>query len=248
MFFINQSIFYLYSFHSVRIMKKIFISDFDGTITQRDVIESIMDKFALPYWKKIHDDLINGIIDKNLKHNKKWDEISGYKTKSILSIPIEKGNKKLGILELINKEPYFTKEDEEKIKLIVKFIGIALDNAINIVKMIQKQEEEKTIIENIAEAIVITDTEMKIIEVNSSFMEMIGFRYSFEQIKNEYIYKILNEIAQEIKEKTNKLKENWISSEITYELLRIKILPVITKEFNEEKLKKIVYIFKYPKG
>jgi len=187
-------------------------------------------------------------IDNNLKHNKKWDEITGYKTISILAVPIKKGNKKLGVLELINKKPFFTKEDEEKIKLIVKFIGIALDNAINIMKMVQKQEEERRIIENIAEAVVITDTEMKIIEVNSSFMEMIGFRYTFQQVKNDYLYKILSEISEEIIDKTNKVKENGISFEIISELIKIKIFPVIIKEFNEEKLKKLVYIFKYPKG
>ncbi len=44
-------------------MSTIFFSDFDGTITERDVIESIMSHFAPPEWKKIHNSLMEGNLD-----------------------------------------------------------------------------------------------------------------------------------------------------------------------------------------
>ncbi len=198
--------------------------------------------------KDVYDEAELKNIDENINHDKKWDKLTGYRTKSILAIPINRGEKKLGVLELINKEPYFSKDDEEKAKLIAKFIGIALDNAIVSSKMLQKQKEEKTIIENIAEAVAITDLEMKILEVNSSFMEMVGFRYSFDEIEGNFLHKVLKELSQNLQEKTDKVKNHWIPEEIISELIKVKILPVITKEFNEEKLKKLVYIFKYPKG
>jgi len=44
-------------------MRKVFLSDFDGTITEKDVIESIMKNFAPYRWKEIYNNLINGIID-----------------------------------------------------------------------------------------------------------------------------------------------------------------------------------------
>ncbi|MBK3332056.1 MtnX-like HAD-IB family phosphatase [Persephonella atlantica] len=44
-------------------VKAIFFSDFDGTVTKKDVIESIMSYFAPPHWKNIHNSLIRGKLD-----------------------------------------------------------------------------------------------------------------------------------------------------------------------------------------
>ncbi|WP_297455673.1 MtnX-like HAD-IB family phosphatase [Persephonella sp.] len=44
-------------------MSAVFFSDFDGTITERDVIDAIMAEFAPPEYKKIQDDLYLGKID-----------------------------------------------------------------------------------------------------------------------------------------------------------------------------------------
>ncbi|MDQ7055272.1 MAG: hypothetical protein Q9M89_01690 [Persephonella sp.] len=44
-------------------MKAVFFSDFDGTITKKDVIESIMYHFAPPRWKNIHSSLVKGKLD-----------------------------------------------------------------------------------------------------------------------------------------------------------------------------------------
>ncbi len=187
-------------------------------------------------------------IDPQLKHDKSWDVKTGYKTKSILAIPIKRGSQKLGVLELINKEPYFTKEDEEKLKEVSKFIAIAIENALNISKIMQKQKEEKVIIENIAEAVAITDLNLNLIEINASFMEMIGYRYSLDEIKNYSLSYILEEFKDTLEEKARIVKEKYIPTEINLELIKIKITPVIVSEFGEEKLKKLVFIFKYPKG
>lgn len=44
-------------------MKAILFPDFNGTITQKDLIESIINHFAPPHWKTIHKQLIAGDID-----------------------------------------------------------------------------------------------------------------------------------------------------------------------------------------
>ncbi|SNZ07984.1 2-hydroxy-3-keto-5-methylthiopentenyl-1-phosphatephosphatase [Persephonella hydrogeniphila] len=44
-------------------MNAVFFSDFDGTITEKDVIESIMEQFAPPEWRKIHNSLMEGVLD-----------------------------------------------------------------------------------------------------------------------------------------------------------------------------------------
>ena len=58
--------------------------------------------------KDVYDEKELKNIDPQLEHDKSWDKKTGYRTKSILAVPIKKGNQKLGVLELINKEPFFT--------------------------------------------------------------------------------------------------------------------------------------------
>lgn len=187
-------------------------------------------------------------IDPYLSHDKTWDKKYKYKTKSILAVPILKGEKALGVLEVINKEPYFTQKDEELIKLIIKFIALSVDNSLNIYKLYQKTEEEKIIIENISESVAITDQNFKIVDVNTSFLEMLGYRYDYEDIKGMMIEDILGEIGSIIKENSDKIKNGYLPVDLNFEFIKIKIIPIFLEQFGEEKLNKIIFIFKYPKG
>lgn len=65
-------------------MTTVFFSDFDGTITEKDVIESIMEEFAPAEWKTIHNDLINGIIDIDVGIRKMFNLIPSDKKEEII--------------------------------------------------------------------------------------------------------------------------------------------------------------------
>jgi 2-hydroxy-3-keto-5-methylthiopentenyl-1-phosphate phosphatase len=70
-------------------LKKVFLSDFDGTITKKDVIDSIMEKFAPPEWKEIHNNLINGIIDIDVGIEKMFKLLPSSKKDDILNWVLE---------------------------------------------------------------------------------------------------------------------------------------------------------------
>jgi diguanylate cyclase (GGDEF)-like protein len=59
------------------------------------------------------------------------DQFTGFKTKSILCIPLASRGKLLGVIEIINKinDLPFTKDDLQKIETYIKFASIALENA-----------------------------------------------------------------------------------------------------------------------
>lgn len=198
--------------------------------------------------KDVYDEEELKKIDPSLSHDKSWDKKYDYRTKSILSVPILKGENVLGVLEVINKDPYFSEEDEELIKLVIKFIALSVDNSLNIYNLHQKTEEEKIIIENISESVAITDHNFKIVDVNTSFLEMIGYRYDYEHIKGMMIEEILSEVGSVIKEISDKIKSSYLPIDLNFEFIKIKIIPVFLKKFGEEKLNKIIFIFKYPKG
>ena len=66
----------------------------------------------------------------NLKFDQRWDKQSGFRTKSVLAVPIVFEKYLLGVLQLINKRhgPLFTSLDEDAAEEIARILGIAFYN------------------------------------------------------------------------------------------------------------------------
>src|SRR5437762_4177579 len=66
----------------------------------------------------------------NLKFDQRWDKQSGFRTKSVLAVPIVFEKYLLGVLQLINKRhgPIFTALDEDGAEEIARILGIAFYN------------------------------------------------------------------------------------------------------------------------
>jgi type II secretory ATPase GspE/PulE/Tfp pilus assembly ATPase PilB-like protein/putative methionine-R-sulfoxide reductase with GAF domain len=70
-------------------------------------------------------------LDPKLKFDEQWDQVTGFKTKQILSGPILYNGKYLkGVLEVVNKigAERFSKEDEKYLGEICKVLGLAFNN------------------------------------------------------------------------------------------------------------------------
>src|SRR5579872_2311611 len=66
----------------------------------------------------------------NLKFDIRWDKQSGFRTKSVLAVPIVFEKYLLGVLQLINKRhgTVFTSQDEDGAEEIARILGIAFYN------------------------------------------------------------------------------------------------------------------------
>ncbi|HXG57665.1 MAG TPA: ATPase, T2SS/T4P/T4SS family [Thermoanaerobaculia bacterium] len=66
----------------------------------------------------------------NLKFDIRWDKQSGFRTKSVLAVPVMFEKYLLGVLQLINKRhgPQFTAQDEDAAEEIARILGIAFYN------------------------------------------------------------------------------------------------------------------------
>src|SRR6266704_5783688 len=66
----------------------------------------------------------------NLRFDQRWDKQSGFRTKSVLAVPIVFEKYLLGVLQLINKRPgpVFTALDEDGAEEIARILGIAFYN------------------------------------------------------------------------------------------------------------------------
>ncbi len=115
--------------------------------TQNDSIDLPFKEFSMPLDEKsiagyvgVHKTILN-IEDayeisseSPYKFNKEFDKFSGYRTKSMITIPLlNKKNDLIGIVQLINKksEPYyFTKNDEIICHSLSGIIGVSLENSL----------------------------------------------------------------------------------------------------------------------
>jgi type II secretory ATPase GspE/PulE/Tfp pilus assembly ATPase PilB-like protein/GAF domain-containing protein len=66
----------------------------------------------------------------NLRFDQRWDKQTGFKTKSVLAVPISFEKYLLGVLQLINKRhgTAFTAQDDEAASEIARILGIAFYN------------------------------------------------------------------------------------------------------------------------
>jgi type II secretory ATPase GspE/PulE/Tfp pilus assembly ATPase PilB-like protein len=66
----------------------------------------------------------------NLRFDQRWDKQTGFRTKSVLAVPIGFEKYLLGVLQLINRRhgPVFTGQDEDTAEEIARILGIAFYN------------------------------------------------------------------------------------------------------------------------
>ncbi|WP_456400112.1 GAF domain-containing protein [Persephonella sp.] len=186
-------------------------------------------------------------IDPDLKYHNPWLSIEGIETRSMLSVPIIKDGDILGVFQAINKNPYFNEDDEKVLRKISPIISIALDNVIKHSRMKIAQNIEKTILENISEAVVLIDNENKIVTFNSQFGEMTGYRFSRDDAKNKKIDEILPIVKTHI-DKINFVRDYNIPEEIALDLIRIRIVPIKWECFLEGERNYVGLIFHFPHG
>ncbi len=171
--------------------------------------------------------------------------ISGqtFEMEDVYCLPLTDKDESIGVLCLKGKEI-----PKKEIKQILPLLSKAFKNALEFFHLKVNQNEEKVVIENISEAVAITDTDLNIKDVNASFMEMIGFRIPIVEVLKSNLLDLMPEFEKPFLEKVDKVKENLLPEEITLELIKVKISPVIVDILGERQLKNLVFIFKYPKG
>ncbi len=197
--------------------------------------------------KNVHDFDELYRIDRQLRYHSPWLYIPEVKTESMISVPITKDGKILGVFQAINKKGGFTKEDEKKLKKLVPLIAIALDRALSLNQLEMLRSIERTILDNVMEGIALIDLNFRIKEVNSSFIEMLGFRFSENELKNRNIFELIPSLKY-YEKNFNFVIDNNISEEIPMEIIRIKVIPINWECLHRKDIKYLALIFNFPRG
>ena len=112
-------------------------------------------------------------VDK--RFNKDVDKKTGYRTKTILCMPIKNFNQEIiGVFQVLNKfDEYFTPDDEDLLVAIASSAGISLENAQLFEKQRRLLEEQKIVLDSFIETLATSiDARDKITSGHSSRVKM----------------------------------------------------------------------------
>ncbi|WP_456384367.1 GAF domain-containing protein [Persephonella sp.] len=197
--------------------------------------------------KDVHDFDELYSIDRELRYHSPWLYIPDVETSSMISVPIKKDGRLLGVFQAINKKGGFTEEDEKKLKKLSPLIAIAIDRALSLNQLEMVRSVEKTILDNVMEGVALVDLNLNVKEVNSSFLEMLGYRFSEDELKGRSLYDIIPNL-KEYERKINFLIENDLSEEFPLEIMRVKVVPIKWECLHKKGIKYLAFIFSFPRG
>jgi hypothetical protein len=182
-------------------------------------------------------------IDPDLVFDKSWDEKSGYRTRSVLVIPIPGKTKGqlVGVFQALNKPGGFSADDLAAMQDLVYLLGMAIQNAL----LYQAIEEEKKlreyIINDIEEGICILNPSKQILSANYFLEVMSGRQYTLDQMEGKPFFDLFPSLAEtQLEEKMDEVLRDGFSKTALLAVLAVKIVPYLDDLAN---VKKLILIF-----
>ncbi|QKD81255.1 GAF domain-containing protein [Thermoleptolyngbya sichuanensis A183] len=104
------------------------------------------------------------------------DRQTGYKTRTILSMPVfNSAGKLIGVTQLINKyQGSFTRSDEEFMQAFNTQAGIALENAQLFERVLLEKQYQKDILQSLSNAVISTDLQGNVVTINDAALALLG--------------------------------------------------------------------------
>ncbi len=180
-------------------------------------------------------------VDSGLCFDRRWDEKSGYRTRSVLAIPVKAKGEVVGVFQALNKPDGFSEQDVSMMEQLAFLLGIAVNNALSYQTIEEEKKLREYIIDDIEEGICILDTKKRIISANKFLEVMSGMRYSTDAMVGEYFLELFPNIDNtQLEEKVNESISYGFKMAALLEVLEVKIIPYLDEK---GKVKKLILIF-----
>ncbi|HCG77309.1 MAG: hypothetical protein CO162_04200 [bacterium (Candidatus Ratteibacteria) CG_4_9_14_3_um_filter_41_21] len=161
------------------------------------------------------------------------DQEIGFKTRSLICVPLKVKSEIIGALQVINKESEdkkFNQGDVELLEEIANHAALAIKNAQLYEEVKNWREFNEAIIENINEAVFVVDRGLKVIVGNRSLEEMSGGLYTKEYLKGRnareiFPYLNLEPVYREVFQSGRSFQQSGAGGR----LLNFKFIPRKTK-------------------
>ncbi len=137
-------------------------------------------------------------VDRDLSFDRRWDTASGYRTHSVLVVPVPMRSKDsiIGVFQALNKEGGFSGQDVELMEQLAYLLGIAVTNALLYQAIEDERRLREYIIDDIGEGICIINTKKEIISANRFIEVMSGLRYSADEMVEKDLFDVFPQFAE----------------------------------------------------
>lgn len=182
-------------------------------------------------------------VDPELVFDKSWDQKSGYRTRSVLVVPVPEKvkGKFVGVFQALNKPGGFSASDVSAIQDLTHLLGIALHNALLYQAIGEEKRLREYIINDIEEGICILDIQKRILSANAFLEMMSGMQYSIDQMEGSLFFDLFPSLANtQLEEKIEEVLSDGFRKTALLEVLEVKIIPYLDEK---GKVKKIILIF-----
>ncbi len=125
----------------------------------------------------------------------KADEVTKFKTKSILCVPLKIKERIIGVMEAINQvgRGYFVEEDREIFEAFASQAAIAIDNARLFQNLKREKEKIEAVFSGMGDGAIVTDAKMNLVILNSSAKNFLGIG------KRDYLGKKISQVVRQFK-------------------------------------------------
>lgn len=182
-------------------------------------------------------------VDQDLSFDRRWDTASGYRTHSVLVVPVPMRSKDsiIGVFQALNKEGGFSGQDVELMEQLAYLLGIAVTNALLYQAIEDERRLREYIIDDIGEGICIINTKKEIISANRFIEVMSGLRYSADEMVGKDLFDVFPQFAESaLVEKLHDVFEYGFRTEALLEILEVKLIPYLDET---GRVKKVILIF-----
>lgn len=190
-----------------------------------------------------YDDSALRRLDADLCFDRRWDQKSGFRTESVLvvPIPVKAGKDIIGVFQAFNKTGGFTVSDVGIMEQLSYLLGIAVQNAL----LYQIIEDEKKlleyIIDDIGEGVCILDMRKRVVAANKFLEVMSGHRYTLQEMTGEYFFELFENFRKtQLEEKVDEAILHGFRKAALLEVLEVKIIPYLD---DKGRVKRLVLIF-----
>jgi PAS domain S-box-containing protein len=125
----------------------------------------------------------------------KADDVTKFKTKSILCVPLMIKERIIGVMEAINQvgRGYFVDEDREIFEAFASQAAIAIENARLFQNLKREKEKIEAVFSGMGDGAIVTDAKMNLVMLNSSARNFLGVG------KRDYLGKKISQVVRQFK-------------------------------------------------
>ncbi len=176
------------------------------------------------------------------RFNKEFDRKTGYKTNTILCMPIiNKKDEAIGVIQVLNKlNGFFVEDDENSLKAFCSQSSIAIENAQLFEEIMNIKNYNENILESMSNGVLSINSDNIITKGNSAIQKLLRHEHNPDYILGKNIDKIFIEKNHWILETIQQVKENgraYVAMDVEFS-----IIPYFHDEFPNERRREKAFI------